>query len=483
MVNVLIIGMIALSIISTLFTFFQDIVVQKRKQRKHLLLSTICMFLPILFLLFIIFEPVSTDTRLDMGVEMLNAGEYINAEKIFEELGNQEMMLETKYAYAKQLYADENFEAAVKIFIELGKYKDSEQYLQRAELLISSSNSNLADSDNLQTEQSKLYSLAYQYYENGQYIQALDSFKALNGYKDSSEMLKKCIISVREESAHTISAGIRLVFAIKNDGTIISGGDSNYFDFTQWKDVVSISNLGSIAIGLKKDGTVVSTGPYSIDISDWADIVSISAGERYVIGLKSDGTVVGAGHDLGDGQLQISGWSNIVAIATGWRHTVGLDSDGCIHITGYRSSNQLAEINKNKSEWSDIIAIAAGGGGSVGTGHTVGLRADGTVVAVGDNSYGQCNVSEWTDIVAIAAGDWHTVGLRSDGTVISTQPNSNLYSAACDVDNWSDIVEVDAGCGYTLGLYSDGTVIALGYNDYGQRADTIGWNDIKVMPK
>ena len=30
--------------------------------------------------------------------------------------------------------------------------------------------------------------------------------------------------------------------------------------------------------------------------------------------------------------------------------------------------------------------------------HTVGLKADGTVVAVGDNEYGQCNVSDWTDI-------------------------------------------------------------------------------------
>ncbi|NLO86339.1 MAG: chromosome condensation regulator, partial [Clostridiales bacterium] len=29
---------------------------------------------------------------------------------------------------------------------------------------------------------------------------------------------------------------------------------------------------------------------------------------------------------------------------------------------------------------------------------TVGLRADGTVVAVGENDEGQCNVSDWTDI-------------------------------------------------------------------------------------
>ena len=28
--------------------------------------------------------------------------------------------------------------------------------------------------------------------------------------------------------------------------------------------------------------------------------------------------------------------------------------------------------------------------------HTIGLKANGTLVAVGDNYYGQCNVSAWT---------------------------------------------------------------------------------------
>ena len=35
---------------------------------------------------------------------------------------------------------------------------------------------------------------------------------------------------------------------------------------------------------------------------------------------------------------------------------------------------------------------------AAGDSHTVGLKADGTVVAVGVNSYGQCYVSEWTNI-------------------------------------------------------------------------------------
>ena len=48
-----------------------------------------------------------------------------------------------------------------------------------------------------------------------------------------------------------------------------------------------------------------------------------------------------------------------------------------------------------------------------------GLKSDGTVVAVGDNGYGQLNVGSWSNIVQVAAGDYHTVGLKSDGTVVA----------------------------------------------------------------
>ena len=471
------ISLMCISVAGSFSTFLGNALKETNRQRRNLMFLGIVLLSIILIAVFLSTPYI---TSLERGMNMLNDGEYASAQGIFEELDNQEMLLESKYAYAKQLFADGNIQAASEIFAELGNYKSSEQYLQRIQLIISATDGQ----NDLLSQQNETYSLAYHYYENGQFIRALSYFRALNDFEDSKEMVQKCVIYAREEAAHTISAGISSAIGIKNDGTVLSAGYYNYSDFERWSDIVSISNLGVIIAGLKSDGTVVTTGSYSVDVSNWSDIISISTGERYIVGLRSDGTVVGAGHDIGDGQLQINGWTDIVSIATGWRHTVGLDSDGDIHITGYRSSKQLAEIQMNLSEWSNIIAIAAGGGSTVGTGHTVGLRADGKVVAVGDNTYGQCNVGGWSDIVAIAAGDWHTVGLRADGTVVSTHPDStkysNLYSAACDVDAWSDIVEIAAGCGYTLGLHSDGTVIALGYDDHGQLRGTTTWADIRV---
>ena len=48
--------------------------------------------------------------------------------------------------------------------------------------------------------------------------------------------------------------------------------------------------------------------------------------------------------------------------------------------------------------------VAAGGH------HTVGLKSNGTVVAVGRNYWSELNVSFWTDIVQVAAGYNDTVG-------------------------------------------------------------------------
>ena len=151
------------------------------------------------------------------------------------------------------------------------------------------------------------------------------------------------------------------------------------------------------------------------------------------------------------------------------------------------------------SSWKDITSICACGG------HNVGLKSDGTVVATGDNEYGQCNVSSWKDIVSICAGIYHTVGLKSDGTVVAPGkndgsqfdvesfmkqyfPNLNQTqnkpvfftkdnNVQCDVDSWNDIVSICAGENHTVGLRLDGTVVATGTNGSNQ-CNVKSWKDI-----
>ena len=156
-------------------------------------------------------------------------------------------------------------------------------------------------------------------------------------------------------------------------------------------------------------------------------------------------------------------------VAAGRYHTVGLKSDGTVVAVGGSS------LGKCKvSGWTDIVAVSAGWN------HTVGPKKDGTVVAVGDNDHGQCEVSGWTDIVAVSAGWNHTVGLKKDGTVVAAGDNDH---GQCEVSGWADIVAVVAGFSHTVGLKKDGTVVATKYTGdyYAGQCEVSGWTDIVAV--
>ena len=153
-------------------------------------------------------------------------------------------------------------------------------------------------------------------------------------------------------------------------------------------------------------------------------------------------------------------------LAAGYCHTVGLKADGTVVAAGWGRYDQC-----DVSDWTDIVAVSAG------YAHTVGLKADGTVVAVGWNQNGQCDVSGWTDIVAVAAGHAHTVGLKADGTVVAVGDN---WDGRCNVSGWTDIVAVAAGGSHTVGLKADGTVMAVGDNYY-SRCNVSDWTDIVAV--
>jgi len=154
---------------------------------------------------------------------------------------------------------------------------------------------------------------------------------------------------------------------------------------------------------------------------------------------------------------------DIIQVAAGGAHTVGLEDGGTVVAVGANSSGQC-----DVEDWTDITKVAAG------TWHTVGLKDDHTVVAVGYNFYGQCDVDDWTDITQVAAGDRHTVGLKDDHTVVAVGYN---FYGQCDVDDWTDITQVAAGGLHTVGLESDSTVVAVGNNPF-EQCNVGNWTSI-----
>lgn len=159
-------------------------------------------------------------------------------------------------------------------------------------------------------------------------------------------------------------------------------------------------------------------------------------------------------------------WNEIAdrdTLVSGTYHIVGLKADGTVVATGNNDRGQC-----NVLSWTDIVALAAG------EDHTVGLKSNGTVIATGSNNAGQCDVGDWTDIVAIAAGKNHTVGLKMDGTVVVAGYNSD---GQCNVSDWTDIIAIAANDRHTIGLKFDGTVVAVGRNSHGQ-CDVSDWTNI-----
>ncbi len=94
---------------------------------------------------------------------------------------------------------------------------------------------------------------------------------------------------------------------------------------------------------------------------------------------------------------------------------------------------------------SGVTAIAAGGS------HTVALKNDGTVVAWGDNFYGQTTVPVGlSGVTAIAAGGWHTVALKNDGTVVAW--GRNIAGQRTVPAGLSGVVAIAAGYYHTAVL-------------------------------
>jgi len=230
--------------------------------------------------------------------------------------------------------------------------------------------------------------------------------------------------------------------------------NSIYIHDTWDNDIHSMTWGGSYAGMALYAVTVIHLAPpteYSLTISSTSGGSVITPGEG--VFTYGEGTVI-----------------DLVAIpdamvTAGWGHTVGLKSDGTVVAVGYDDYGQC-----NVDNWTDIVQVAT----SESSRHTVGLKSDGSVVAVGSNNEGQCNVGNWTNIIQVATGSGHTVGLKSDGTVVAV--GRNVYGQ-CNVSSWTNIIQVAADSENTVGLKSDGTVVAVGDNSAGQ-CNVASWTGI-----
>ena len=363
--------------------------------------------------------------------------------------------------------SDSDYREVGQGFKALGDYKDSREKAQMCEQLAQKKRDQELESK-YQDCCHRMSSAKSEFY----YREVRHDFEALGDYKDSrekaqmceqlaqkwlDEQAKKARRSRRNKMIARIAVAAIVVIAAIVNFIVIPGNQYNAAVEMEQNGQYDEAILAFKAAGYYSDAATkvkelqYQKGEAMLASGDYnGAITAYQAATGYRDALKRSYQI--RYRDLHEGK-----------IAAGSNHTVGLKADGTVVAVGY---NRYGSCNVRG--WTDIVSIAAGDD------HTVGLKADGTVVAAGRNEKGQCKVSDWTDIVSIAAGGWHTVGLKADGTVVAT---GYKRRGQCNVRGWTDIVSIAAGGDHTVGLKTDGTVVAVGNNGNGERKVS-DWTDI-----
>jgi alpha-tubulin suppressor-like RCC1 family protein len=133
---------------------------------------------------------------------------------------------------------------------------------------------------------------------------------------------------------------------------------------------------------------------------------------------------------------------------------------------------------------------------AAGWGHSLAIKADGTVVAWGSNSDDQTNVPvNLSGVIQVAAGFYHSLALKADGSVVgwgkndkaqraniqgsfapftgySLSPNPPYYVLDPPAPAITNGIAVAGGGRLSLVLKADGTVAAIGMKDNGSNMPT-----------
>ena len=304
---------------------------------------------------------------------------------------------------------------------------------------------------------------------NGQYEEASAAFEALGGYKDSQQRIEDCKtaeIEANYQAANELAGEGRFEDAIT--------AFENLGDYKDSKDrITEVKYLSAIALenAGNYDEAIAAfqmLGDYMDSSEHHSKLLYDKAQDLLDSGDTAHAAMLfGSLDNYRDARERSTNlWEGIAVLDTisaGSFYTVSLKADGTVIAVGMDAYGECGV-----SDWKDVVAVSAG------SSHTIGLKDDGTVVAVGDNEYGPCDVSDWKDIVAVSAGDFHTVGLKADGTVVAV--GWNKYGQ-CNVSDWKDIIAISANGCQTVGLKVDGTVVAVGDNEYGQ-CNVPSWKDI-----
>jgi hypothetical protein len=240
------------------------------------------------------------------------------------------------------------------------------------------------------------------------------------------------------------------------------------------------------------------------------NVTAVSAGYYHCLWLQSDGSMWGVGQEtigqLGNGTFGAgTGYTNIpveiqsngvIAISAGYDFSLFLKSDGTMWGMGDQGAGELGDgtygssvdnygTNMPVKITNGVVAISAG------YQHSLFIKTDGSLWAMGDNTYGEYgnggNASsdvpveiQGSNVTAIAAGQYFSLFIKNDGSLWGTGDGTggnlgngriaDVYAPFEIATN--NVVAASAGGLFSLFLKTDGSLWGMGLNYYGQLGNT-----------
>jgi hypothetical protein len=134
-------------------------------------------------------------------------------------------------------------------------------------------------------------------------------------------------------------------------------------------------------------------------------------------------------------------------------------ADGSVAQWTYRTDAVLPPTSSPPSGLTDVIAVSSSDT------HHMALKRDGTVVAWGQNTLGQCDVpTGLAQVIEICAGNGFSLVLKSDGTVAAWGDNSKQQTEV--PVRLTNVVSIYAGADQCMVSKGDGSLVCWGQGSY-----------------
>lgn len=261
-------------------------------------------------------------------------------------------------------------------------------------------------------------------------------------FKQTNELSLTINNEKRLVSAETYSA------YITNKGKLITSGDAP--SVSDFDSLAAITTDGNTLVGLKKNGTVISSGSLPTEVGKWKNITDIAMSNTHYVGVKEDGSVACAGDES---SCKVEDWSDISKVYAGENYTIGINKNGRILVSGD------LEISDTLEGLSGVKNI------TLGEKEVAVLFTSGKVNTYSLDGGTGTNTGVWSNITAVAVGNDFVAGITDKEAVVIASTKDELSKEAA---KWAGVKYIAANGDTLIAVNSSDQIIGVGDNTHHQ---------------